>query len=72
VPPNTSADAAGISAAYEMAVTLYPHSREQSVWDATRAETIAAISQGTGLKASAAIGQFVATSHWSSRVNPGD
>lgn len=64
LPPNspeTSQEAAGVSAAYSVARALYPNNRELAVWDATRSETLKHIAEGPAKDAGIVYGQNVAT-----------
>jgi membrane-associated phospholipid phosphatase len=71
VPGIVSAESAGISAAYQVARSLYPQSRERSVWEATLFETMATISEGVPKQAGIVLGQLVANRILASRDNDG-
>jgi len=71
VSASVSAEAAGIVAAYQVARSLYPGSRELAVWEATRFETLATVAEGTAKQAGMELGQMVAARILATRVNDG-
>lgn len=58
-PANMSVEAAAAEAAYTVAKSLYPDSDEMAYWNATRAESLASVSDGTSKSEGLAFGRAV-------------
>lgn len=68
---DASAEAAAASAAYEVAISIYPESREREVWSATLAESLQSLADGPGKTAGIDLGQRVAAAVLQSRSGDG-
>ncbi len=68
---DTSSIAAAASAAYEVAKSLYPLAREQAVWDATLAESLATVADGPAKNRGIEYGRVVAAALLVERKNDG-
>ncbi len=70
-PPDTSTIAAAASAAFEVAVELYPDARELAIWQATFAESLATVEDGPAKQQGISFGRDVAKQILAARANDG-
>lgn len=70
-PAGASALAAGATAAYEVARSLYPEPREQAVWDATLSESLRLVPDGPGKRSGIEYGEAVAAAILALRADDG-
>jgi hypothetical protein len=70
-PKNASPEAAAASAAYRVAIAVYPEADEMAYWNATLAESLAIIPDGADKDAGIAFGNQVGEALLSLRANDG-